>query len=182
MTIKYDKHYKILLLGDTYTGKSALLKRYCKSIYNIIPTTIGIDFEHKTIKYKNNMIKLVMWDPSGSECMRLFINNYYNGVDAIILMYDITFANTYYNLNSWIKNIKLHVNNDVPIFLVGNKLDLEIHRKIEKKKMLNFSKKHNMNFLEISVKNNKNIDELFNKLLDKLINKKKKVGHEVKNN
>ena len=61
--LEYDYLFKILIIGDSGVGKSALLNRYCDDFYtdNYI-STIGVDFKVKTIEVNGLTIKLQIWD------------------------------------------------------------------------------------------------------------------------
>lgn len=101
--------------------------------------------------------------------MIVIIKNYYHDVSLIILMYDISYSSSFYNLESWVKDIKLNIGKkDIPIFLVGNKSDLKDNSNIKIKDVLNFSRKYKMELFEISVKNNKDVNQLFDKVIDRI--------------
>jgi Ras-related protein Rab-1A len=51
MTNKYDYLFKLIIIGDTNTGKSCLLQRFSDDSYtNEFISTIGVDFKVKTIE------------------------------------------------------------------------------------------------------------------------------------
>ena len=56
---EYDYLFKILLIGDSGTGKSSILCRFCDGFFsdNFI-STIGVDFKIKTIAIDDKIIKL----------------------------------------------------------------------------------------------------------------------------
>nr|CDJ89108.1 unnamed protein product [Haemonchus contortus] len=46
----YDYLYKIILIGDSGVGKSNLLSRFARNMFNIeSKTTIGVEFSTKTV-------------------------------------------------------------------------------------------------------------------------------------
>ena len=59
---------KIISVGDTLTGKSCLIKRYCegKFVQRYI-TTIGVDYGVKKIKIKDKLICINFFDISGDD-------------------------------------------------------------------------------------------------------------------
>ena len=61
-------------------------------------------------------------------------------------------------------------------FLVGNKVDLEDKRIINKEEANKFAEEHNLPYIETSAKDGINIEELFDKSLDKYL-----VGINIKN-
>ena len=59
MNINYNYLFKILFIGNSGTGKSAIVNRYTEDIYNNeIGSTIGVDFKIKTSNFKDSTIKL----------------------------------------------------------------------------------------------------------------------------
>ena len=62
----YDYLFKLLLIGDSSVGKTAILLRFADDSFspNFI-STIGIDFRIKTIEIRGKKIKLQIWDTAG---------------------------------------------------------------------------------------------------------------------
>ncbi len=59
----FDYLVKLLLIGDSGVGKSALLTRYVDDFFTpIFITTIGIDFKLKTVSIGNKRVKQQIWD------------------------------------------------------------------------------------------------------------------------
>ena len=59
---------KMIILGDTFTGKSSLIESYkYRTFSDICSATIGVDFVKSTIKKNDNNYNLFIWDTSGQE-------------------------------------------------------------------------------------------------------------------
>jgi GTPase SAR1 family protein len=57
--LDYDYLYKILLLGDSNTGKSSIILRYTENTFDSsIVSSIGVDFKMKKTKFDNKIIKI----------------------------------------------------------------------------------------------------------------------------
>ena len=55
----FDALYKIVLIGESNTGKTSMLLRYSDNIFNDnYLCTIGVDFKIKTLKVDNKIIKM----------------------------------------------------------------------------------------------------------------------------
>jgi len=69
------------------------------------------------------------------------------------------------NIEIWLKELKTHSNPDAKVFLIGNKVDLEDKRKLNKEVAMKFKKDYNLDFfMEASAKtgfNAKNVKYLF---------------------
>ena len=94
---------KLLLLGDTSVGKTSILSNYNENKFdqNAIGT-IGVEYEYKTISYKNMKIKLQIWDTSGEERFRKITKNFYRNADGLFLVFDLTRDSTFSNIKNWI--------------------------------------------------------------------------------
>ena len=70
----YDFLFKLLLIGDSSVGKTAILLRFSDDSFspNFI-STIGIDFRIKTIEIRGKKIKLQIWDTAGQVCLKNYL-------------------------------------------------------------------------------------------------------------
>ena len=168
MAEEINHEYKILLLSCTPAGKTCILNRFIENRYidNFLGT-IGIDFKAKIIELDNGKgVELQIWDTSYTERSRACYREYlYKIADGIILIYDITDRNSFEGLDGCFNDIIYCYSKDIPIFLVGNKIDREDRRKITFAEGEEFSKKHGLMFCECSAITGENIDFIFNKLL-----------------
>eukprot|EP01089_Gocevia_fonbrunei_P013153 TRINITY_DN328_c0_g2_i1.p2 TRINITY_DN328_c0_g2~~TRINITY_DN328_c0_g2_i1.p2 ORF type:complete len:104 (-),score=13.90 TRINITY_DN328_c0_g2_i1:403-714(-) len=87
----YDFLFKILIIGDSGVGKSALLLRFADDSYTeSYISTIGVDFKIRTVKVDDKTVKLQIWDTAGQEKFRTIISSYYRGAHGIIVAFDTT--------------------------------------------------------------------------------------------
>ncbi|MFX0008675.1 MAG: Rab family GTPase [Candidatus Hermodarchaeota archaeon] len=164
----YDYTFKLLLLGDASVGKTSFTKRYCYNIFNPSERlTIGVDFHVKTIDLNDKKIKLQIWDVGGEERFRFLLPTYCLGANAAFLLYDITRPQTLDNIGDW-TNIVRQKAGEVPIMLVGSKLDLEEEqRQITREYGIQVAEKNELNsFAEISSKTGQNVNKTFEVLTD----------------
>ncbi len=60
---------KCVIVGNSGVGKSCLLKRFAERSFSMEhQTTIGVDFEIKTINVDGRVCKLQIWDTAGQVC------------------------------------------------------------------------------------------------------------------
>ena len=166
----YDFLFKILIVGDINTGKTAILDQFANGHFDgSYISTIGIDFNVKIIPVENNgKVKLQVWDTCGQERFRALTRSYYRNASAVVIVYDITNRNTFEKAKIWIKEIEDYVDSNVLRVLVGNKSDLYPDRKIEYFEGHSFAEKNYMEFFETSAKYDNNIETLFKFIADKL--------------
>lgn len=166
----YDYLFKIIIIGDSGIGKSAILFRFADDAYNeSYISTIGVDFKIKTILINGKIIKLQIWDTAGQERFRTITTSYYRGSHMIFLCYDITDRQTFLNVEEWIKEIKKYANHNVKVILCGTKSDLKIKRQISYEEGKSLAEKNNFGFYETSAKNDVGVTELFEKTSSELL-------------
>lgn len=171
MEASYDYLFKIIIIGDSGIGKSAILFRFADDIYNeSYISTIGVDFKIKTIFINGKIIKLQIWDTAGQERFRTITTSYYRGSHMIFLCYDITDRQTFSNLEMWSEEIKKFASHNVKVTVCGTKLDLEYRRQVSIQEGKAFADKHGFDYYETSSKQNKNVDELFERSSEKMLN------------
>ena len=168
MTVRY----KLVFVGDVGVGKTSVMNRFITDqfseeydviiIFNIIifknQSTIGVDFATKTIEYKDNSLKLQMWDSAGLERYRALIPSYVRGASIIFIIYDVSSQESFNNLGTWINFIKQVNTDNSMIVLCGNKTDLE--RRVTTQEGRNLANKEQMMFFEASAKNGENVNKM----------------------
>ncbi len=161
--IKNDKEIKCILLGDAGVGKTSFVK---KIKGKDLDTKLTIGFEETKISAEINKekVEVQLFDTAGQEKFRSIPKNYYKDVDSILLMFDVTNKDSFEAIEQWISSIKDNVHNS-KIILIGNKIDLNEKRIINKKDAQKKADDHNIKYYECSCFNGINIDETLNELL-----------------
>ena len=163
---------KILLIGNSFVGKKSLLLKFTEGNFpDSNMATIGVEFKEKIIKIKDKDVKLQIWDTSGQERFRSITKNFFRNADGIIFIFDVTKYQTFQNIKDWIIDSEI-AGNDFKKILVGNKIDLENERKIDKEKIESYANKKNIKYFEISAKEGKNVDEIFNVMAELILSNK----------
>eukprot|EP00080_Pristionchus_pacificus_P015814 PDM75834.1 ADP ribosylation factor [Pristionchus pacificus] len=132
---------KVILVGESCAGKSAIMQRFMGEDFNEeTKTTIGIDFFHKTITTKGGEdVTLQVWDTAGQERFTQLMPSYIRHASIAILRGDF-----------------------IKLVLVGNKSDLDLERKIVPKMVYSFlGEDIEVPYIETSARTGENIDELF---------------------
>ena len=157
---------KILLIGDSYVGKTSLLLQYIdRECPENHMATIGVEFKDKIVQINKKNVKLQVWDTSGQERYRSITKNFYRNADGVMFICDVTKENTFENIKNWLIDSEQNSNNsNFKKILVGNKIDLQKERVIDKEKLENFASKKGMNFYEASAKEGTNVDLIFTEL------------------
>ncbi|MFX1256965.1 MAG: Rab family GTPase [Promethearchaeota archaeon] len=168
--------FKICVFGDGGVGKTTLVNRYLtgvfKSNYKI---TIGADFYIKRLEIDDKVVILQIWDFAGEDRFRFLLPRYAEGSSGGIFMYDITRYASIKNFDEWLKVFKEGFEGfelEIPMMMVGGKLDLQNKRTISNKEAGELAKKNNFfNCIECSAKTGENVEDVFNKLTYSMMEK-----------
>ncbi len=117
-------------------------------------------------------MKLQIWDTCGQEMYRSLIQGFYRNTALSVLIYAVNDQKSFDDLDNWIKDIKNSIDNNQrqPIFLLGNKCDLEEDLKqVSEKDGKEFSTNNELDFFsEVSAKSGFMVDETFKKIAEYL--------------
>lgn len=147
---------KVLLLGDSGVGKTALMNQLCNGkISTLYHATIGADMETTTIsaklppkrqddKPKFQQVSLEIWDTAGQKRFQPLAETFYQGAQVVILVFDVTDKDTFLQLQVW-KEVFLECTNDddrtsYVWFVVGNKVDIKGRRQVPQTDATDFCK------------------------------------------
>ena len=155
--------FKIIIIGDQNVGKSSITIRGAKNLFNEVYTpTVGFEFITFNVRINDQIVKLQIWDTCGQERYRSLISSFYRNSCLAIIVYAIDSQNSFENVEDWIDEIKSQTNPNIKIFLIGNKIDLENQRCVDKNIAEQIVKEHNLDFfMETSAKTGENTQKLF---------------------
>ena len=166
--------FKVCIFGDGGVGKTTLVNRYLTGTFKeSYKVTIGADFYLKKLEIDDKEITLQLWDFAGEDKFRFLLPTYAIGSSGGIFMYDITRHSSIKNVETWLNVFKKSFENkliDVPLIMVGGKLDLEEARTVEKIEAQELAKKHGFyEFMECSSKTGENVEAIFKTITHKMI-------------
>ncbi len=166
----FTSTFKIVLFGDSQTGKTTLAHRFLTNLFKeSISMTLGVDFLLKAIKLDGENVKLQIWDFAGEERFRFLFPSYIRGANGAIFMYDITNYGSLAHVDNWFEVLEREVNYNLPLIFVGGKTDLIHLKEVSTKKAMEVAKSKGADgFIECSSKNGENVHKIFD-LLTKLI-------------
>ena len=163
-------NYKIVLLGETSVGKSSIVTRFVRQeFYEDQEPTIGAAFQTQKLEFDDFFVNMEMWDTAGQERYKSLAPMYYRGAKAAIVVYDITSKESLHNAKVWIKELKMRGEKDVIISLLGNKLDIDEKRVVEKEEVMELAEQNDLIFFEVSAKTGENVGDALKSLSKKLV-------------
>ncbi|MHA1376943.1 MAG: Rab family GTPase [Candidatus Helarchaeota archaeon] len=166
-------HYraKVVVIGDAGVGKTTMLLKYVDEAFqeSYLPT-IGVNLSNKDVWVRDKKIRLNIYDIAGQERFQLTRRIFYEGLEAVLIVFDVTNNDSFIHVDNWIKDVSSAIYpQKLKGLLIGNKIDLKDTRKITKQAADDVAKKYNLASMEISAKTGENINETFKKLAEKLI-------------
>lgn len=99
------------------------------------------------------------------------LTSYYRGADGVILVYDITNEDSFFDLQRWINDVEKYAKPTVTLTLLGNKSDLDNKRSVDFKQGKLVADNRSMKFLETSAKDGTNVEKAFIDMANELMEK-----------
>ena len=166
---------KLLMIGDSSSGKTQLLLRYVDEFFPQMPfATIGVEFKCKKIKLNDININLQIWDTAGQERFHAISKRFILNSNGLIFVYDITNRSSFRFIKEkymYIKDIK---SENVKVIIVGNNMDMEDKRQVSKETVKIFCEKYNIENIEVSSSLGTNVSKCFETLAKLIIENKSK--------
>lgn len=156
--------YNIAILGDAGVGKTAFIRNLkCNSFEPKYNPTVGYKFH--TLNATANLVDFDGQEKFGPTHSPDYLKS--ANPSAVILMFDVTSRNSYKNIEFWYNVVKTY-NPDIPVVLVGNKVDAENRKMMAS--MINFHREHNLAYFDISAKTGFNVDKIVPYIVRRLDN------------
>ncbi|CAG5132489.1 unnamed protein product, partial [Candidula unifasciata] len=160
---KPQRIFKVVFVGDSGVGKSTFIHYFCHQEFKPnFSTTIGVDFQIKTMDVKDSTVILQLWDTAGQERFRSMTKAYFRKADGVIVMYDVTVEATFTSVRNWMSSVQENVEPGTVLMLIGNKLDIsedDAKRPVKQKDGLLLAAQFDMLFYETSAKTGSTITE-----------------------
>ena len=184
---------KIIVIGNSGTGKTSLVKRWIGNDFEPTKPTIASEFSTKIYKKGENFYRVHIWDIGGQDKSTAVTKIFAKDSHGCIVVCDINDEKTFEQTASWKSVVEDECiftdGGTIPFLLLRNKVDLienEDNKKELEKETKNFCDENEFvkSFLT-SAKENINVNESLSFLLDHIIqrlNDYLKQGKEDKNN
>uniref|UniRef100_A0A0E0LFN0 Uncharacterized protein n=1 Tax=Oryza punctata TaxID=4537 RepID=A0A0E0LFN0_ORYPU len=161
-----DYVFKVVVIGDSAVGKTQLLGRFTKDEFFIdSKSTIGIEFQTRTVEIAGKRVKAQIWDTAGQERYRAVTSAYYRGALGAMLVYDVTSRRSFHHAARWLHDLRAHADNSIVVMLIGNKADLSHARAVAADEAAAFAEDQGLFFSEASALSGDNVEDAFLALL-----------------
>lgn len=166
----YDYRLKMIVIGDSNTGKTCITNRLAKKMYDRDTTlTIGVDFESCISYYKFKKFKIQIWDTAGLESFVTITRQYFKNSTIVCAVYDVSNRKSFERIVNWIDVArKENINGEYVAILVGNKID-RLDRKVSREEGEKLAVKEKCLFIETSASSNIGFERMIDSCLDRVM-------------
>ncbi|XBI01998.1 hypothetical protein VPH35_130634 [Triticum aestivum] len=168
-----DYVFKVVVIGDSGVGKTQLLGRFTRGEFCLdSKSTIGIEFQTRTVDIAGRRVKAQIWDTAGQERYRAVTSAYYRGALGAMLVYDVTRRDSFAHVARWVAELRAHADKSIVVALVGNKADLAAaapgRREVGADEAEAFAEEQGLFFYEASALSGDNVEAAFLGLLEEI--------------
>lgn len=170
-----DNRNKIVMLGDSGVGKTALVAQWVHGKYEDGQRpTIGAAYSKATIVLDGEEHKVQIWDTAGEEKYRSMAPIYAQGASGALIVFDVTNKHSFDHITDWVKC--LETNGEIPIVVAGNKCDLDGKQELDMDEVMGVMSELGYEYYETSAKTGKSVEEAFQALIQKAVKARDTIG------
>ena len=164
MTTTSQQICKVVLVGETQTGKTSIIAKLTKDIFQ---EEVGSTIVNSITNYKIELedtktVQLVIWDTAGQEKYRSLNTLFYKDALIVVLVYDQTQRKTFEEVkNYWIPQIRSHCGEKIIVAIAANKSDLFEEQEVSDEEGKQLAEATKGIFMQTSCKTGSGIKELF---------------------
>ena len=164
-----EREFKIVLLGNSGVGKTALINRMVKkAFYEFQPTTVGAMFMSTKVEVDGQVYRLQIWDTAGQERLRAIAPLYYRDANGVILVFDLTSQLSFEALPEWFKDLREKGDERTSSLVVGNKSDLDNYQ-VSVDQATIYAAKERSQFLPVSAKDGRGVQQAFEEVVRRIL-------------
>ena len=169
---KPDFRFKVVLVGDAGVGKSSLIIRLVRNkFYGGVwrENCQGEGCKVHCMNVDDNVVELRILGTDGQERFVPLPAIFYRHTQGAIVVFDVTNKRSFDNLQFWLDELKNKVGHDIPLVLVGNKIELEEKRVVDYATAASFSEQVGIPYMETSAEKGKGVVEAFSLLASRMV-------------
>jgi small GTP-binding protein len=125
-------NFKFVIIGNHEVGKTSLIRQFVERKFSHdYRATIGLNIFAHNFDFQGNEINVQLWDIGAQQYFKRFRKIYYKGAEAAFIVFDITNRESFEKIKDWYEEINQLIDEkNIPIVIVGNKVDLSTQRVI----------------------------------------------------
>nr|ABD65421.1 RalA [Suberites domuncula] len=169
--------HKVIMVGSGGVGKSALTLQfmYDEFVEDYEPTKA--DSYRKTVVLQGQECQIDILDTAGQEDYAVIRDNYFRSGEGFLCVFSLVDRETFAASNDFREHIlRVKVDNQIPLILVGNKVDLDDRREVTSEEAQGLASSWGVPYLETSAKTKFNVDKVYYDLLGRIQQRKEARG------
>jgi small GTP-binding protein len=118
--------YKVVVIGNSGCGKTALITRWVTGSFDpTTASTIGTTHERKRVTLADaNIVELCVWDTAGQEQYQSLVPLFLRSASIAIVVTSVVDAASFTSIPSWIDTVTIACQPRPPLILAVSKMDL----------------------------------------------------------
>ena len=154
---------KVVLVGDTSVGKTAIVNCFNKLSTDVQPTVGANSITCHVTLDDGRAVTLNVWDTAGQDDFKCLVPMYARCAQVAIVVFDQSLPSSYESVDNWIQYMKDEV--QVPnVFLVANKQDLD--EAVDINQAINYAQEKEVTFCRTSAITGCGVDALFQSIAE----------------
>ena len=158
--MEYIKELKIVLLGSSDSKKTEIFRKIIDHSHN---SSIGVDFETKNIKYKNQIYSIKLFDSAGQERFRSITAAYFHMGNGFFAVFNLSSESSLNCVKELMDSLKEEIENP-KIVILGNETQKD--NQIPDDIIKDFLKDYPYKYFKICSQTGKNIDNALYSMID----------------
>lgn len=167
------KKLKVVMLGEGRVGKTSLLQRYLSNGFDEAqPSTVKAQmYANSRMEVNGHVADVAIWDTAGQEQYHALGPLYYRDSHGAVLVYDITDKESFNRVRVWLRELHQIVGESIAVCVVGNKIDLERERKVNKADAESWCKENGAIHILASAKLGLRVPDVFQAVVAKALDR-----------
>jgi len=176
--------FKAAVVGDGRVGKTTLIKMFTQdSFEKEYIKTIGAQLSAYVKEIEGEKIKLMFWDIAGQDTFHFLRPSFFNNSKAAIIVYSLEEnklgRESFEHIQYWHNEITKYCG-DIPIVVIGNKVDLVDEKKSDKPELPEIVSENNfLGHYITSAKTGYGLIKAFNVIIEELFLKFRSLSAEL---
>ena len=164
---------EFVLLGESRVGNTSLLTRFANETFpeQTVPTT-RMEFNKRIVEIDGSEVCVRVWDAPGQARHRHIGALYVQRASGLICAFSFDSPGSFERVESWVDNARRIRIEDVPIIIVGNKVDLNTGC-IPREDIDDLVRRLDIKYIETSAKTGENVDRVFIELARDVLKRRK---------
>jgi len=173
--------FKITVIGDGQVGKTSLIKKFTKGLFNKdYIKTVGAQFSIYDKLINRDNIQLMFWDIAGQDDFNFLRPYFYRDSIAAIIVFSLEEneigEESFNHISDWNEDVNTFCG-DIPIVLFANKVDLIDKDNLELSNIQKIVDSNNfLGYFVTSAKTGLGVVDAFNAIINELYKKYKRVS------